>query len=80
MHGIEVADPYVERLIEAFCYLSARTQIKLDAEFRASLSACWKSFIPITFRPRLRSASCASIPASCKAISCAAYACRVTPL
>ena len=33
MHGIEVADPYVERLIEAFCYLSARTQIKLDAEF-----------------------------------------------
>jgi len=33
MHGIEVADPYVERLIEAFCLLSARTQIKLDAEF-----------------------------------------------
>ncbi|MCX8958677.1 type VI secretion system baseplate subunit TssF [Erwinia psidii] len=33
MHGIEVADPYAERLIEAFCFLSARTQIKLDAEF-----------------------------------------------
>lgn len=33
MNGIEVADPYVERLIEAFCFLSARTQIKLDAEF-----------------------------------------------
>lgn len=33
MHGIDVADPYVERLIEAFCFLSARTQIKLDAEF-----------------------------------------------
>jgi len=33
MHGMEVADPYVERLIEAFCFLSARTQIKLDAEF-----------------------------------------------
>lgn len=33
MHGIEVADPFVERLIEAFCFLSARTQIKLDAEF-----------------------------------------------
>ncbi len=33
MHGHEVADPYVERLIEAFCFLSARTQIKLDAEF-----------------------------------------------
>ncbi|WP_066742162.1 type VI secretion system baseplate subunit TssF [Cupriavidus sp. D384] len=33
MHGTEVADPYVERLVEAFCFLSARTQIKLDAEF-----------------------------------------------
>jgi len=33
MHGREVADPYVERLIEAFCFLSARTQLKLDAEF-----------------------------------------------
>ncbi|WP_276639392.1 type VI secretion system baseplate subunit TssF [Siccibacter turicensis] len=33
MHGIDVADPYVERLIEAFCFMSARTQLKLDAEF-----------------------------------------------
>jgi type VI secretion system protein ImpG len=33
MHGIEVADPYVERLIEAFCFMAARMQIKLDAEF-----------------------------------------------
>ncbi|MDF0606059.1 type VI secretion system baseplate subunit TssF [Neisseriaceae bacterium TC5R-5] len=33
MQGIDIADPYVERLIEAFCFLSARTQIKLDAEF-----------------------------------------------
>lgn len=33
MRGIEIADPYVERLIESFCFLSARTQIKLDAEF-----------------------------------------------
>lgn len=33
MHGIEVADPYVERLMEGFCFLAARTQIKLDAEF-----------------------------------------------
>lgn len=28
-----VADPYVERLIESFCFMSARMQIKLDAEF-----------------------------------------------
>lgn len=33
MHGIEVSDPYVERLIEAFCFMSARMRIKLDAEF-----------------------------------------------
>jgi type VI secretion system protein ImpG len=33
MHDVEIADPYVERLIESFCYLSARMRIKLDAEF-----------------------------------------------
>ncbi|WP_295523028.1 type VI secretion system baseplate subunit TssF [uncultured Pseudacidovorax sp.] len=33
MQGIEVADPYVERLIEAFSFMSARMQLKLDAEF-----------------------------------------------
>lgn len=33
MDGLEVADPYVERLIEGFAYLAARVQLKLDAEF-----------------------------------------------
>lgn len=33
MQGITVEDPYVERMIEAFCFLTARTQLKLDAEF-----------------------------------------------
>ncbi|MFJ3458561.1 type VI secretion system baseplate subunit TssF [Scandinavium goeteborgense] len=33
INGINVEDPYVERLIEAFCFMSARTQMKLDAEF-----------------------------------------------
>ena len=33
MHGTEIADPYVERLVESFCFMSARMQIKLDAEF-----------------------------------------------
>jgi type VI secretion system protein ImpG len=33
MKGTEIADPYVERLIEAFCFMSARMQIKIDAEF-----------------------------------------------
>ncbi|PKH20866.1 type VI secretion system baseplate subunit TssF [Enterobacterales bacterium CwR94] len=33
MRGIEISDPFVERLIESFCFMSARTQLKLDAEF-----------------------------------------------
>ena len=33
MDGIEVADPYVERLFEGFAFLAARVQLKLDAEF-----------------------------------------------
>lgn len=33
MQGFTVADPYVERLIEAFSFVSARMRIKLDAEF-----------------------------------------------
>ena len=31
--GIECADPYVERLLEGFAFLTARIQLKLDAEF-----------------------------------------------
>lgn len=33
MDGIEVADPYVERLMEGMAFLAARVQLKLDAEF-----------------------------------------------
>ena len=33
MHGIEVADPYVERLLEGFSFLTARIHLKMDAEF-----------------------------------------------
>lgn len=33
MRGIEVEDPYVERLLEGFCFLSARIRLKMDAEF-----------------------------------------------
>lgn len=33
MEGIEVGDPYVERLLEGFAFLAARIQLKLDAEF-----------------------------------------------
>lgn len=33
MQGLEVADPYVERLLEGVSFLAARVQLKLDAEF-----------------------------------------------
>ena len=33
MHGLEVADPYVERLLEGVGFLAARVQLKIDAEF-----------------------------------------------
>ncbi|WP_334189559.1 type VI secretion system baseplate subunit TssF [Noviherbaspirillum sp.] len=33
MEGLEVSDPYVERLMEGFAFVAARVQLKLDAEF-----------------------------------------------
>jgi type VI secretion system protein ImpG len=33
LDGTEVADPYVERLLEGFSFLAARVRLKLDAEF-----------------------------------------------
>lgn len=33
MQGIEVSDPYVERLMEGFSFLTARIHMKMDAEF-----------------------------------------------
>ena len=33
MHGLDVADPYVERLMEGFAFLTSRVQLKMDAEF-----------------------------------------------
>lgn len=33
MNGLEVADPYVERLLEGFGFMAARVQLKLEAEF-----------------------------------------------
>ena len=33
MAGLEVADPYVERLLEGVAFLAARVQLKMEAEF-----------------------------------------------
>jgi type VI secretion system protein ImpG len=33
LNGVEVADPYVERMLEGLSYLTARIQLKMDAQF-----------------------------------------------
>ena len=33
IEGLEVTDPYVERLLEGFAFLAGRIQLKIDAEF-----------------------------------------------
>jgi type VI secretion system protein ImpG len=33
MEGLEVTDPYVERLLEGFAFLAGRIQLRIDAEF-----------------------------------------------
>lgn len=33
MRGIDIADPYVERMMEGFAFLTSRVQLKMDAEF-----------------------------------------------
>ena len=33
MESLEVADPYVERLLEGFAFLAARVQLRVDSEF-----------------------------------------------
>ncbi len=46
MEGMEVADPYVERLVEGCAFLAARVQLKQDAEFpqpRAAAARAWSS-------------------------------------
>lgn len=49
MDGLEVADPYVERLLEGFAFMAARTQLKLDAEYprfiQGLLSATYPDFL-----------------------------------
>ena len=56
MRGIETADPYVERLIEAFCFLSARTHLKSKMSSQSLRSGFWTSSTLIIIRPRPPSA------------------------
>jgi type VI secretion system protein ImpG len=51
MHGLEVADPYVERLLEGVAFLAARVQLKLDAEFPRFTQALLEVIYPHYLAP-----------------------------
>src|SRR5215203_4818639 len=51
MNGLEVADPYVERLLEGFGFLAARVQLKLDAEFPRFTQALLEIIYPHFLAP-----------------------------
>jgi type VI secretion system protein ImpG len=51
MNGLEVADPYVERLLEGVGFLAARVQLKLDAEFPRFTQALLEMVYPHYLAP-----------------------------
>jgi type VI secretion system protein ImpG len=51
MEGMEVTDPYVERLLEGFAFLSARVQLKLDAEHPKLIAHLLESTYPNFLAP-----------------------------
>jgi len=51
MSGLEVTDPYVERLIEGVAFLAARVHLKLDAEFPRFTQALLESVYPHYLAP-----------------------------
>jgi type VI secretion system protein ImpG len=51
MEGVEVADPYVERLLEGFAFLAARVQLKLEAEQPRLIAHLLESIYPNFLSP-----------------------------
>ncbi len=51
MEGAEVADPYVERLLEGFAFLTARVQLKLEAEQPRLIAHLLESIYPNFLAP-----------------------------
>jgi type VI secretion system protein ImpG len=51
MNGLEVTDPYVERLIEGVGFLAARVHLKLDAEFPRFTQALLETVYPHYLAP-----------------------------
>lgn len=51
LEGMEVADPYVERLLEGFAFLTARVQLKLEAEQPRLIAHLLESIYPNFLAP-----------------------------
>ncbi|MGH9410162.1 MAG: type VI secretion system baseplate subunit TssF [Vicinamibacterales bacterium] len=51
MSGLDVADPYVERLLEGTAFMAARVQLKLDAEFPRFTQALLEIIYPHYLAP-----------------------------
>ncbi len=51
LEGMEVADPYVERLLEGFAFLAARVQLKIDAEQPRLVAHLLESIYPNFLSP-----------------------------
>lgn len=51
MSGIEVADPYVERMLEGFAFLAGRIHLKMDAEFPRFSQRLLELIYPHYLRP-----------------------------
>lgn len=49
MHGIEVADPYVERLIESFCFYLPERRLSWMLSFLNLLSVFWTCLSQLQF-------------------------------
>ncbi|WP_241603044.1 type VI secretion system baseplate subunit TssF [Rosenbergiella nectarea] len=46
IHSTAIVDPWIERLIDSFCFLNARTQLKIDAEFEPFTQRLLNSLSP----------------------------------
>jgi type VI secretion system protein ImpG len=51
MEGMEVSDPYVERLLEGFAFLTARVQLKLEAEQPSLIAHLLEAIYPNFLAP-----------------------------
>ncbi|MEY4754644.1 MAG: hypothetical protein RJA44_2319, partial [Pseudomonadota bacterium] len=51
LDGLEVADPYVERLLEGFAFLAARVQLKIDAEYPQFVQHLLETVYPDALAP-----------------------------